>query len=411
MRAQPIADARYAFRKFMHDVTLVKMGGPSEITIKGLSPMKKRVASLALLASAVAMTSAASAAPNWSGPGIPHAMFVQPPAQPAIDRTRGSQPAASLAQWNGGFTDLTGHSISYTMVGADPAVSNSTTHVKVYLIPVTFIYGPDNGNKTFNPKKAKLNGNKNIIKSLLSSPIFDDGADFKSGSIDCGTGQFTDTFQRCNFWSHVSTNTSYHTVIDYTKAKALKPLKITVTAAQGSVINNPFGSGVVGTYPINSFETQAHSYMSSHSADITPDTFPFFISYDIYLTSGGCCIGGYHNRSGSHGTGQTYGYTTIVDSAGAFSMDIDAASHEAAEWLDDPFVDNHVNCNDNSILEVGDPVEGKANYGTFPVTLNGYTWHPQDEAQLPYFGAPTSTSANGWTDTNHFLNGAICPGQ
>ena len=88
----------------------------------------------------------------------------------------------------------------------------------------------------------------------MSSPIFDDGADFISGSIDCGTGQFIDTFQRCNFWSQCQTNTGYHTIIDYTKIKKpnkLKPLKITVTAAQGSIINNPFGSGVVGTYPIN----------------------------------------------------------------------------------------------------------------------------------------------------------------
>jgi len=376
--------------------------------------MTKRVASLALLASAVVMTFAANAAPNWAGPGIPHPMFVQPPAQPAIERLKGAPPPASLAQWNGGYTDLTGHAITYTMVGADPAASNTSTHVKVYLIPVVFVYGATNGNMTFNPSKATLNGSLNIIKSLLSSPIFDNGADFTSGSIDCGTAQFVDSFQRCNFWSHVSTNTSYHTVLDYTKTKKpnkLKPLKLTVSSSQGSVISNPFGSGVVGTYPINSFETAAHTYMTAHSAVITPDTFPFFISYDIYLTSGGCCIGGYHNRTGSHGTGQTYGYTTVVDSAGAFSEDIDAVSHEVSEWVDDPFVDNHVNCQDNSILEVGDPLENKANYGTFTVSLNGFTWHPQDEANLPYFGGPTSTSANGWTDMKNMLNGAVCPGQ
>jgi len=372
--------------------------------------MTKRVAPLALLASAVAMTFAASAAPNWSGPGTPHAMFVQPPAQPAIQRPIGAPPPANLAQWNGGVTDLTGHSISYTMVGADPASSNTTTHVKVFLIPVIFTYGATNGNKTFNPKIATLNGSKNIIKSLLSSPMFDNGADFVSGSIDCGTAQYIDSYQRCNFWSKVSTNTNYHTVLDYTKVKALKPLKITVTSSQGSVINNPFGSGVVGTYPINNFEGAAHTYMSAHTADITPDTFPFFISYDIYLTSGGCCIGGYHNRSGSHGTGQTYGYTTVVDSSGAFSEDIGAVSHEVGEWLDDPFVDNHVNCQDNSIMENGDPLVPIGQYGTFTVNLNGYTWHPQSLVFLPYFGAPTSTSANGWyalhNDINHF-----CPGQ
>lgn len=372
--------------------------------------MTKRVASLALLASAVTLSFAASAAPNWAGPGIPHPMHVQPPAQPAIERPIGAPPA-NLAQWNGGFTDLTGHSITYTMVGADPASSNTTTHIKTYLIPVIFVYGASNGNMTFNPKIATLNGSKNIIKSLLSSPIFDNGFDFVSGAVDCGAAQFVDAFQRCNFWSKVSTNTNYHTVLDYTKVRALKALKIVVSSGQGSVINNPFGTGVVGTYPINNFDSAAHTYMTSHNTIITPDTFPFFISYDIYLTSGGCCIGGYHSRTGSHGTGQTYGYTTLVDSPGAFSMDIDAVSHEVAEWYDDPFTDNHVNCQDNSILEVGDPLVSHANYGTFPATLNGYTWHPQSEVYLPYFGAPTSTSANGWTAFKNDLNGGVCPGQ
>src|SRR4249920_3927092 len=110
--------------------------------------MTKRVASLALLASAVAFSFAASAAPNWSGPGTPHPMHVQPPAQPAIDRPFGAPPPANLAQWNGGFTDLHGHAITYTQVGADPATSNTTTHIKTYLIPVIFIYGQTNGNMT-----------------------------------------------------------------------------------------------------------------------------------------------------------------------------------------------------------------------------------------------------------------------
>src|SRR3984893_8569521 len=30
-------------------------------------------------------------------------------------------PAANLAQWNGGFTDLTNKKITYTMVGTDPS--------------------------------------------------------------------------------------------------------------------------------------------------------------------------------------------------------------------------------------------------------------------------------------------------
>jgi hypothetical protein len=357
-----------------------------------------------LLASAVALPMSASAAPDWSGPGVPHTVFVRLPQQPALEYPNGHAPAGTLAQWNGSFIDLIGHNVNFVMVGADPAVSNTATHVAVDVIPVIFVYGRQNGNRRFDPTVALLDGNLTVIQSLAASPIFDSGVDFPSGSVDCGQTQFVDAFQRCNFWSHVSTNTGYHTLLDYTTGGTLNPLKITVTAAQGKVMNNPFGSGVVGTYPINNFDSQAHSYITSHSA-INPTVLPFFVSYDIYLTSGGCCIGGYHSASGA----QSYGYTTVVDSAGAFSEDIDAASHELSEWMDDPFTNNRVECTDNSILEVGDPLEGLANYGTFPVMLNGYTWHPQSEANLPYFGAPTSTSANGWYSFHNELT-HFCPG-
>jgi hypothetical protein len=368
--------------------------------------MKMSLASLALLASAVAMT--ASAAPNWSGPGKPRPMFAHPPARPALQSPNGRVPGAlSLPQWNGSFTNLIGHTTSFVMVGADPAVSNAATHITTYVIPVIFSYGASNGNMKFDPTVATLAGTKTVIQSLLESPLFDNGADFQSGVVDCGQAQFVDAFQRCNFWSSVSTNTGYHTILDYTKNKRLKPLKINVSAAQGMVITNPFGPGVAGIDNIDAFDIALHNYLSSHSAQITPNTFPLFVSYDIYLTDnlGQCCIGGYHTALG----GQTFGYTTIVDTPGAFSEDIDAASHEIAEWMDDPFTDNFVECTDNAILEVGDPIETLPDYGTFKVKLHHYTWHPQSEAYLPYFGAPRSTSANRWYSFKHELK-TFCPG-
>jgi hypothetical protein len=137
---------------------------------------------------------------------------------------------------------------------------------------------------------------------------------------------------------------------------------------------------------------------------------PLFVSYDIYLTSGGCCIGGYHDSDGSQPAGQTYSYATYVDTVGAFSQDVSALSHELGEWLDDPFVDNNVDCNDNSILEVGDPLEGLSNYGGFPYKLNGMTYNLQSLVFIGYFGAPKTWSANSWyafqNDMSH-----VCPGQ
>src|ERR1051326_7919498 len=34
-------------------------------------------------------------------------------------------PAAQITQWNGGFTDLTGRAITFTMIGTDPATTNA----------------------------------------------------------------------------------------------------------------------------------------------------------------------------------------------------------------------------------------------------------------------------------------------
>jgi hypothetical protein len=86
-----------------------------------------------------------------------------------------------------------------------------------------------------------------------------------------------------------------------------------------------------------------------------------------------------------------------VDHPGEFAQDVSALSHEVGEWADDPLV---VNTNGNNtpcgILEVGDPLEGNPNFGGYPYVLNGFTYNLQDLVTLPYFGAPASTSVNGF---------------
>jgi hypothetical protein len=73
--------------------------------------------------------------------------------------------------------------------------------------------------------------------------------------------------------------------------------------------------------------------------------------------------------------------------------DIHALSHEVAEWLDDPSVDNAVQpwqtptapqngC--TSVLETGDPVAGV----WFPLAGNpdaDHLWHPEDEVKANWF--------------------------
>jgi hypothetical protein len=161
--------------------------------------------------------------------------------------------------------------------------------------------------------------------------------------------------------------------------------------SSGSVFG--FTAGLVD---INYFDAQLHTLITN--LKITPNTFPIFLTYNVYLTQNhSCCIGGYHSSTGSSLAPQAYAHATYVSKVGAFAQDVSALSHEVGEWADDPLV---VNVNGNNtpcgILEVGDPLENNPNYGGYSyVGANGFTYNLQDLTTLPYFGAPKSTSVGG----------------
>ena len=195
----------------------------------------------------------------------------------------------------------------------------------------------------------------------------------------------------------------------------LKPEQtINCTDASCQVDTFHFGNDpniTAGLADINYYDNQVQGFMSKLGA--TPDIVPLFVWYDIYLTQGiglnNCCIGGYHSANNPQPGGQTYNNSAYVD-VKTFSQDVSALSHELGEWMDDPFVDNVVGCQDNSILEVGDPLEGGPNYGAYPYKLNGFTYNLQSLVFIGYFGAPRSDSANKWLAfQNDEAN--VCPGQ
>ncbi|HKC00911.1 MAG TPA: hypothetical protein VKD23_19165 [Terriglobales bacterium] len=317
-------------------------------------------------------------------------------------------PATTLTQWNGTFKDLHGLTVKYTMVGTNPATTNISSTTPVYIIPIKMVYGATNGNRTFDPKNHVLSNGRTVVNNILASPIFRRGLNFTQGGTNLGTTQYVDAFQRGNFWKYVHTHTAYHVLL--ATPIVLAEQTINVSASQGAVYTNPFGTGVIGTYDINAFDAKLQTYMKNFT-QINPGVLPLFVTYDVFLTSfGGCCIGGYHNANGLQPGGQTYSHASYVDSHGSFAQDVSALSHEIGEWVDDPFVDNAVNCNDNSILEVGDPLENNANYGAFPYTFNGFTYNLQSLVFIGYFGAPRTNSVHSWlafqNDESH-----VCPGQ
>ena len=342
----------------------------------------RRLSALGVSALAISMSGVAIAQDDASQ---------EPPARPMFARFANPQPitgvapAASMPTWNGSFT-YQGTTYNYQMIGADPS-TNSTTVIPVVIIPVKIVIGGRRGGgATFDPQSIPSNtGGLTVIQNTVQSPIFDSTTTFTSGGVNVGTTQYIDAFQRANFWGTVSSNPNYHVILSPT---VLPEVTLSPSARNGKT-GAPFGE-TVAEVNINWIDGQFHTLLTS--LGITPNQFPIFLTYKTYLTSGGCCIGGYHSATGA----QSYAEFTYIDQPGLFSQDVSALSHEVGEWLDDPLLastsGNQTPC---GILETGDPLEGETNYGGYPYVLHGFTFNLQDLVTLPYFGAPTSTTVNG----------------
>ncbi|MBV8799901.1 MAG: hypothetical protein JOY77_09450 [Alphaproteobacteria bacterium] len=362
------------------------------------------IAAAAALAFAGAPASAATA---------PHFKIVRPMFVTIPHSARWHHPpvlnAPQLAQWNGSFTDHLGQTVNYTMVGTDPNTTNVKTTIKVFVIPLKMVFGPLNGNMTFDPMATKV-GHKTVVQRLLMSPLFRSSIDYVQGGVDLGKTQYIDAYQRGNFWSAVQNHPNYHVKLG--KPAVLPEYEIDVSPAAGTVMTNPFGTQPAGQMEVDLFDQQITNYLTANAATITPDSFPLFVSVNTYLTDAFavCCIGGYHSATAGHPSGQTYAYATYETEAGSFSQDVSAFSHEIGEWMDDPFTDNSVNCTDNTLMENGDPLENNANYGDFPYTVKGFTYNLQSLVFIGYFGAPPSTSVNNWLSFQNDES-STCPGQ
>lgn len=315
-------------------------------------------------------------------PGSERPMFARLPATLHSPRNRIEAASTPLQTWNGSFTS-NGTTFNYNMVGVPPFPSSSAT-IPTVVIPIKIVLS--NG-ATFDPATKLTNGNT-VTQNTLASPIFTSTVDFKSGGVDMGTTQYIDSFQRANFWD--TTGNPSHLLLGTPTVKPEQTLKVPRRSGSTGVV---FGF-TAGLVDINYFDSQLHTLLTN--LGITPNTFPIFLTFNVYLTQNrSCCIGGYHSSTGTTTAPQSYAHATYINHVGAFAQDVSALSHEVGEWADDPLV---VNVSGNNTpcghLEVGDPLENNANFGAFPYTANGFTYNLQDLVTLPYFGAPPSTSVN-----------------
>jgi hypothetical protein len=366
---------------------------------------------------------------------------VKPARDASGNVVRPSDSVSSLATFTYTVTSSRdGNTYTGAMVGQNPFASGFTpTTVITPVIPLIIttnsvatgissggILTTTKGSTTFDPTAADtacLSAPNDVPLSLFQeSPIFQPTT-FRFGHTSVGDTQYTDAFQRGNFWKFVS-GTDYHTLVN---PVLFQPVTLNVAANEGLAIPSTlFGScGPLGIVNINTLDSFLTGTLLPQLASQGVDTsqFPIFLLYNLVMSIGvpnnlnKCCVLGFHGATGT--PIQTYSPLDF-DTSGLFGptiRDTSIAAHEVGEWMDDPFGNNptpawgHVGqvggCQNN--LEVGDPLTG-TNIPNVQGT-NGFTYHLQELAFFSWFYGKPSIAVNGWfSDNNTFTSdaGPVC---
>jgi hypothetical protein len=334
-----------------------------------------------------------------------------------------AQNIVSIPTFSSSFSS-DGQSYAFTMVGQNPSLRR-TTSVPTDYIPLSLYFDEfvdQNGNNITIDATA-------MTREIKNSPLFDD-AEYASGDT-----QFVDAQMRAQFWPLINTRRgdNYHVLLG--TPQTLTPVTIEV----------PFNEAVVfadasGTYfaliDLNFIESQLNTMLQLEPVDVR--SIPIFMTRNAVFSdmtgdTVSCCVGGFHTayetRQAANRTYvQTVVFATSLDSDVANSIfgdpgefaDINALSHELAETVNDPFVNNITPnyqvpgaasgvCQET--LEVGDITESFIPDYT-DVTLHGFTYHPQTLGVLQWFeDNAQSTAINGdfsFPD-NSLLTGPFTP--
>jgi hypothetical protein len=303
------------------------------------------------------------------------------------------QPDVAMPSWAYKFNYL-GTKYKDVFIGTQPSKGAVSTKIPVDIIPIKLTYGAQ-----VNDPTAPIGGGNSAVQQTLASPVFQKSITYTGTGYSIHS-QYEDAFQKEALWNKGASASGYHVLF---KTPTVKPtVSLTVPSADGGTFS--YNGVTVIEANFSYFDAQIQSVITSDG--IPANVLPVFITANSFLyDSGGCCIGGYHDYNGA----QTYSYFNYLTTAGGFTEDVAALTHELGEWMDDPYVNNSsqntppgtpASCatndanNQNPLYEVGDPLEGNANFGTYAYTVGGFTWHLQDLVTPAYFGAPISTSAN-----------------
>lgn len=298
----------------------------------------------------------------------------------------------SIPHWNSSFT-YKGSTYPYIMVGRGPS-GNATTSVNTVFLPISFYF----------EEFVDSSGHHIVISPSSFMTKFATSPNFESASYGTGFTQFGDAVQRAEFWHHQSG--SWHTLLNAPAVRSTVQVKVPKGMAQLFQTQ----SGTIFALMDEDFFNSVLQSVADHSA-LQTNQFAIALTANTFLYSNGninaCCVLGFHTayQTSSTSTGvsvQTLAWASWI-SHGIFQnpgvLDVMALSHEISEWMNDPFASNNTppwefpdgsGCQND--LETGDPVEVLP-HPTFPVTLHGFTYHPQTEALFQWFARVKPSTA------------------
>lgn len=275
-----------------------------------------------------------------------------------------------------------GKTYNYTSVGTNPRRSGATTTVPVTFVPVKIVESADN---------ASTKPGTTVIQATTGSAIF------HNSRATHGTQYGADTL-RSSYWHFVRTHRRWHVRLG--KPSKTSQKTVNVPSTQGIDARDHNGDRIM-LVNVNWFA----NILGGISARYSAKRLVVFLTYDTmacedFTDLSTCGIGGFHSaavtRTGTHTFAwASWQRTGVFGPAGA---DVVAMSHETAEWLNNPFVNDRVphwsvpsepqyGC--SPLFEVGDPLVGQV----FKIS----TLHYQDEANFSWFARQRpSIGRNGW---------------
>lgn len=306
---------------------------------------------------------------------------------------------------------------TYNMVGNAPQKTGiGTTTFNAPIIPVKVEFLNTDGTVAFTSDPTQ------DVQRVLNSPVFSDHK-YTSGPKPT---QFADALQRAEFYNQARPD--WHTVLA-PSVKAERTMQ--VPAGKWFAVKNADGTCCVAylvnintfvnrlfppTFPVDNSTVIGSAELAG---DMTPSDISSTLFHSVYLydgsnpfAPGACCVLGFHSFDFEPGATPSDNFRAYVMNYSSWIQpgffrsadvqDVMALSHEMSELYNDPFVQGFNNldltpwwlsnglCQNN--LETGDVIEVLPNL-VFPITMNGFTYHPQNEAMLPWFESNHTSDA------------------